>query len=135
MVYNDANKLYAEVKASGESLIDEALSVIFPDSLPLHLLESTKKKYFKSPYNKIIGYNTTFLPRWDIIKISLNGANSALKAQVLQASDDGKEGYAVMQTPEGSQVGQLRDSSSTLHAQLWPASGMSSAMRVCLNHF
>ncbi|KAJ3574050.1 hypothetical protein NP233_g2021 [Leucocoprinus birnbaumii] len=124
MVYDDAEKLYGEVKQSGESLIEASLSVLFPDSFPLHALVSTRMKYFKNSntYDKIIGYNTTFLPRWDIIKFPLNGANSALKSQILQASDDGKEGYAVMQTLAGSQVGQLRSSNSALHAQLMPAS-------------
>ncbi|KAF5347291.1 hypothetical protein D9756_009971 [Leucocoprinus leucothites] len=118
MVYDDAEKLYAEVKASGESIIEDALSVLFPDSLPLY----TKMKYFRNHHSKIIGYNTTFLPRWDIIKIPLDGASPALKAHILQASDDGKEGYAVMQTPAGSQVGQSRNASTSLHAQLFPAS-------------
>lgn len=122
MVYNDAEKLYAEVKASGESLLDEALSVLFPDSLPLGL---AKHKYSRSSYSRLIGYNMTFLPRWDIIKIPLQSANSALKAQIMQASDDGKEGYAVMTSGNGSQVGQVRSPSSALHAKLLPTSGAS----------
>ncbi|KAF9447763.1 glycoside hydrolase family 38 protein, partial [Macrolepiota fuliginosa MF-IS2] len=119
MVYDDAEKLYAEVSESGESLLDEALSILFPDSVPL--AASSKLKYMKG-HSKIIGYNTTFLPRWDIIKIPLSTVNSSLKAQVMQASDDGKEGYAVMQTGARSRVGLLRSPSSGLHAQLLPAS-------------
>lgn len=120
MVYDDAEKLYAEVKDSGGALLDEALGVLFPDSLPF--TASSGLKNLKG-YNKIIAYNTTFFPRWDIIKIPLSSVSSALKAQVMQASDDGKEGYAVMQTDAGSQVGMLRTPSSALHAQLLPASG------------
>lgn len=122
MVYDDAEKLYAEVKESGESLLDEALSILFPDSFPLGL---AKYKYSRNSYTKIIGYNTTFFPRWDIIKIPLQSVNSALKAQIMQASDDGKEGYAVMYNNGESQVGQLKSPSSALHAQLLPASGTS----------
>jgi alpha-mannosidase len=120
MVYDDAERLYGEVKASGESLLDEALSVLFPDSLPLGL---PRQKYSRGSYGRMIGYNTTFLRRWDIIKIPLQTANSTLKAQIMQASDDGKEGYAVMTSGGGTQVGELRSPSSALHTKLLPASG------------
>lgn len=122
MVYDDAEKLYAEVKESGEALLNEALSVLFPDSLPL--IPSLKIRNLKN-YNTIFGYNTTFLPRWDVIKIPLLGVSTTLKSQIMQASDDGREGYAIMQTRSGSHVGILRSQSSALHAQLLPASGTS----------
>ena len=123
MVYDDAEKLYAEVKLSGESLIEEALSILFPDSLPFCSMANPKMKYLEGSYDKIIGYNTTFLPRWDVIMIPIDRVNSALKAHILQANDDGKEGYGVMQTPAGSQVGQLRNPDCSLYTHLQPASG------------
>ena len=119
MVYGDAEKLYAEVRLSGESLIEEALSILFPESLPFHSTTTSKINF-----DKIIGYNTTFLPRWDVITIPLDRVNSALKAQILQVSDDGKEGYAVMQTPAGNQVGHVWNPNCTVHTHLLPASGM-----------
>jgi len=123
MVYDDAEKLYAEVKLSGESLIEEALSILFPDSFPFCSMANPKMKYLEGSHDKIIGYNTTFLPRWDVIMIPIDRVNSALKAHILQASDDGKEGYGVMQTPDGSQVGQLRNPDCSLYTHLQPASG------------
>jgi alpha-mannosidase len=42
MVYEDAEKLYAEVRSDTESPIDKALGVLHPGSLPLlplHLLQ------------------------------------------------------------------------------------------------
>jgi len=123
MVYDDAEKLYAEVKLSGESLVEEALSILFPDSLPLCSMANHKMKYLEDSCDKIIGYNTTFLPRWDVIMIPIDRVNSALKAHILQASDDGREGYGVMQTPASSQVGQLRSPGCSLYTHLLPASG------------
>ncbi|KAF8991681.1 glycoside hydrolase family 38 protein [Cyathus striatus] len=118
MVYNDAEKLYAEIKKTGESLLDEAFGILFPDSIPL-----TRKTKMKAlgPGSKIVGYNTTPFPRWDIIKIPLSGANAGLKSQVMQASDDMREGYAIMESsPCGP--GELRKPSNELHARLLPVS-------------
>jgi len=123
MVYQDAETLYTDVMKSGEILIEEALSILFPDSEPF-LSMVPPRKFLGGSCDKVIGYNTTFLPRWDIIAFPMDRVNSALKAQILQASDDGKEGYGVMQTPAGSQVGQLRDPNCSLYTHLLPASGM-----------
>ncbi|KAF8991674.1 glycosyl hydrolases family 38 N-terminal domain-containing protein [Cyathus striatus] len=92
MVYNDAEKLYAEIK---KQALDSG--------------------------SKIVGYNTTPFPRWDIIKIPLSGANAGLKSQVMQASDDMREGYAIMESsPCGPR--ELRKPSNELHARLLPVS-------------
>ncbi|KAJ3503870.1 hypothetical protein NLJ89_g8237 [Agrocybe chaxingu] len=119
MVYDDAEVLYAEVKKDGEDLLEEAFSVLFPDSVPL--TASTRSKTLAGPC-KIVAYNTTFFPRWDIIKIPLSRAGSALKAQILQASDDGREGYAIMQCANGAGYGELKHPSNALRAQLKPVS-------------
>ena len=99
MVYDDAEVLYAEVKKDGEELLEEALSVLFPHSVPL--TPSTRSKALAGS-SKIVAYNTTFFPRWDIIKVPLAKAGPALKSLVLQASDDGKEGYAIMHCATGT---------------------------------
>jgi alpha-mannosidase len=119
MVYDDAEVLYAEVKKDGEALLEEAFSVLFPSSVPL--TQSTRSKSLAGSC-KIVAYNTTFFPRWDIIKVPLAKAGSGLKAQVLQASDDGKEGYAIMHCPS-SGPGELKHPSNALHAHLKPVSG------------
>ena len=118
MVYEDAEKLYAEVKKDGEALLEEAFSILFPHSVPL-----TPSSRTKSLGGKIVAFNTTFLPRWDIIKIPLVKAGPALKAQVLQASENGKEGYAIMCCPDGGSPGALRSPTNALHAHLMPVSG------------
>ncbi|KAF8900480.1 glycoside hydrolase family 38 protein [Gymnopilus junonius] len=119
MVYDDAEILYAEVKKDGEGLLEEALSVLFPNSVPL--TPSTRSKVLAGS-SKIVAYNTTFFPRWDIIKVPLSKAGPALKSLVLQASDDGKEGYAIMHCADGAGAGELKHPSNALHAHLKPAS-------------
>lgn len=127
MVYEDAEKLYAEVKEDGEALLEEAFSVLFPNSVAL--TPSTRSKALAGS-SKIVAYNTTFLPRWDIIKIPLSKAGPALKAQILQASDNGKEGYAIMHCANGAGAGELKHPSNALHAHLKPVSGTGSYWHV-----
>src|ERR1700678_4338587 len=99
MVYEDAEVLYAEVKRDGEALLEEAFSVLFPDSVPL--TPTTRSKPLAGSC-KIVAYNTTFFPRWEIIKVPLAKAGTSLKSQILQASDDGREGYAIMHCAKGA---------------------------------
>ncbi|KAF5376659.1 hypothetical protein D9615_007835 [Tricholomella constricta] len=119
MVYDDAEKLYAEVRKDGEALLDEAFSVLFPDSV---LLTRTTNPKSLPASGKIVGFNTTFFRRSDIIEVPLVGASSGLKSQVLQTSSDGKTGYAVMNSPGGGSVGALCTPATGLHAQILPVS-------------
>ncbi|KAG6826715.1 hypothetical protein H0H92_014762 [Tricholoma furcatifolium] len=118
MVYEDAEKLYAEVRKDGEAMLADAFDVLFPDSVAL-----TPTTNIKSLSNgKIVGFNTTFFRRSDIIQVPLVGAGSALKSQVLQTSNDGTVGYAVMNTPAGGTVGLICTPATGLHAQILPVS-------------
>ena len=119
MVYDDSEVLYAEIKRDGEALLEEALSVLFPSSVPL--TPATRSKSLAGSC-KIFAYNTTFFPRWDIIKVPLTKVGSLLKSQILQASDDGREGYAIMHCPKGAGPGELKSPSNALHAHLKPVS-------------
>jgi len=120
MVYDDAEVLYGEVKKDGEQLLEEAFSVLFPSSVPLSA--STRTKTLAGSC-KIVAYNTTFFPRLDIVKIPIAKAGSSLRSQIMQASDNGKEGYAIMHCPNGGAPGELKAPSNGLHAYLKPVSG------------
>ena len=115
MVYDDSKVLYAEIKRDGEALLEEALSVLFPNSVSL--TPATRSKSLAGSC-KIVAYNPTFFPRWDIIKVPLTKAGSSLKSQILQTSDDGREGYAVMHCAKGAGPGELKSPSNALHTQL-----------------
>ena len=119
LVYEDAEALYAEVKRDGKILIEEAISVLIPNSVPLTPATTSKPL---SGSCKIIAYNTTFFPRWDIIKVPLTKAGTSLKSQILQASDDCREGYAIMHCAKGGGLGELKSLSIALHAHLKPVS-------------
>ncbi|THH30155.1 hypothetical protein EUX98_g4044 [Antrodiella citrinella] len=114
MVYDDAEKLYAEVRQDGEKLIEEALSTLFPKAL--HLADPA----VKSLSGRVIGYNTTFLPRRDVIAFPVTGAASRLKSQVVQTSKDGTVGYALMDSvgEGGAKVSECRG----LYADSMPVS-------------
>ncbi|KAI0351116.1 hypothetical protein OH77DRAFT_1506678 [Trametes cingulata] len=91
MVYDDAEKLYAEVRKEGEALIEEAFKTIFPPSISITDPAMKSKKT-----GTLVGYNTTFFPRRDIVQVPLGGAASRLRAQVVQTSKDGSVGLALM---------------------------------------
>ncbi|KAF9459521.1 glycoside hydrolase family 38 protein [Collybia nuda] len=119
MVYEDAEMYYAEVRKGGSKLLDEAFAVLFPDSVAL----TSETDVASLPTSsQILGFNTTFFRRSDIIEVPLVGANSGLKSQILQTSSDGKFGYAVMNTPGGGNVGALCTPETGLHAQIMPVS-------------
>ncbi len=99
MVYDDAEKLYAEVRKEGRALIEEAFKAIFPSSLALD------DPNFKKKTGTLVGYNTTFFPRRDIVEVPLaGGAASKLRSQVVQASKDGTVGLALMDCATGGGV-------------------------------
>lgn len=94
MVYEDAEKLYAEVAKDGKSLIEEAFQVLFSHSV---LLSPETRLQPNTSLNQIIGYNTTFLDRREIVKIPLDGASAGLKTAVAQVDNNNNEvGYAIM---------------------------------------
>src|SRR5882757_8520912 len=130
MVYDDCEVLYAEVKRDGEALLEEALSVLLPNSVPLN--PATRSKSLAGSC-KIIAYNTPFFPRWDIIKVPMAKAGSPLKSQILQASGDGREGYAIMHCAKGAGLGELKKPSNALHAHLKPVS--SNALSFFIGNF
>lgn len=128
MVYDDAEVLYAEVKRDGETLLEEAFSILLPNSVPL--TPATRSKSLAGSC-KIVAYNTTFFPRWEIINVPLTKAGSLLRSQILQASDDGREGYAIMHCAKGAGPGELKNPSNALHAHLKPVSGQSLSSSIC----
>ncbi|THH17029.1 hypothetical protein EW146_g3709 [Bondarzewia mesenterica] len=98
MVYEDAEKLYSEIRESGGALLDEAFRTLFPSSLPLSSDLPSEAS--------LVGINTTFFPRREIIKVPVSDATKALKDSVMQTSKDGSVGYVLMECVEGSNVGE-----------------------------
>ena len=114
MVYDDAEKLYAEVRKEGETLIEEAFQAIFPSSVSL------SDPSFKKRTGTLVGYNTTFFPRRDIVEVPLAGAASKLRSQVVQASKDGAVGLALMDCRAGGGV----SFGTGMYSDCKPVSGM-----------
>ncbi|KAH9965647.1 glycosyl hydrolases family 38 N-terminal domain-containing protein [Russula compacta] len=97
MVYKDAEKLYGEVRADAEVLIDNALRVLYPGSLPFSSAASAPPP--SGPLT-IFAHNTTFFARRDIVRVPL-GKGWIDSASVLQTTGDGKEGYVVLEGGAG----------------------------------
>jgi alpha-mannosidase len=98
MVYDDAEKLYAEVQADGRDMLEEAFKVLFPESVRLSRINDL------THLDQIAAINTTFFPRLEVIEIPLESASLSLKSQLIQSSKDGKIGYLLMQCQAGERL-------------------------------
>ena len=125
MVYEDAEKLYAEVRKDGETLLEAAFSALFPKSMDINAAAAAKVS------GDIIGFNTTFFPRRDVVEIPLTGG-SAAKAKLVQASKRGTTGYALLDCSEGGHlchpVGFFADCMTTSGKLCFPAVGCTIAL-------
>ncbi|KAJ7199975.1 glycoside hydrolase family 38 protein [Mycena pura] len=96
MVYDDAEKLYAEVRQDAEAMLDDALDVILGCAAPAaHAMA----------LDQLAAYNTTFFPRREVVRVPIAGG---LGAQVAQLSADGKEGYTVVDCAGGARPARLQ---------------------------
>jgi len=137
MVYDDAEKLYAEIAKDGKHLLEEAFSALFPKStaLPSSSPYSSASNITKAPIKsssipsqgKLFAFNTTPFARRDVIEIPLGstGSGARLRGELVQSSSDGKVGYALMETVQGTEVGGVGVSMPRgLYADCSPPSGM-----------
>ena len=111
MVYDDAEKLYAQVKEDGSELIDEAFEAIFG--------WASSDARTQPVSGDFIGFNTTPFPRRDVVKVPFAGPHAAkLRSKLVQTTKDGKEGYALMDCSMGGPL----SSSSGMFADCHPVS-------------
>lgn len=97
MVYEDAEKLYAEVRTDTESLVDRALAVLYPSSLPL---SSAVPASTSGPLT-VFAHNTTPFARRDVVRVPLGERGITSRDVLLQKTSDGKEGYVVLEGGAG----------------------------------
>ncbi|KAI0319402.1 glycoside hydrolase family 38 protein [Amylostereum chailletii] len=109
MVYDDAEKLYGEVRKDVDDLIEDAFRVLVPSSVPLN--EENLDKLTRA--SSLVGFNTTFFPRRDVITVPLTGQARVLGGSVLQTSKDGSEGYALFDGVQGGNLVSLGGLSTT----------------------
>jgi alpha-mannosidase len=96
MVYEDAEKLYGEVRTDTEAVVDNALRVLYPGSVPLSSVTTAPPS---GPLT-VFAHNTTFFPRRDIVRVPLTEGRIS-SGSVLQMTSDGKEGYVVLEGGAG----------------------------------
>jgi alpha-mannosidase len=96
MVYEDAEKLYAEVRTDTEKLLDKALHVLYPGSVPLSSVATVPA----SVPLTVFAHNTTPFPRRDIVRVPLAGGRIS-SGNVLQTTSDGQEGFVVLEGGAG----------------------------------
>lgn len=121
MVYEDAEKIYSEVKKEGNAMLNDALGSLLQSSFCI-----PDGTFSMSSAGSIVALNTTMFPRLDVVKVPLGGSGgSKLKSKVVQTSKDGSYGYMLMQAEKGLGLSFSRG----LFADCNPAIG-----RSCIKH-
>lgn len=83
MVYEDAEKMYAEVAKKGATLLEEAHQVLHPKSYPLESLPTTPNAIGKS-----VAINTLSFPRQEVVKIPLEKYDGRSAFSVSDSQED-----------------------------------------------
>ena len=120
MVYEDAEKLYAAVRKDGEALLGEAFGVLFPQGSVALTPGTTNLKIL--PPSAVVGYDTTFFPRSDIVQVPT--ALSTSQVVQTQTTDGAKVGYAVVNCAGGGGAGRLIGPEKGWYRQIMPVSGV-----------
>ncbi|TKA51106.1 hypothetical protein B0A53_05892 [Rhodotorula sp. CCFEE 5036] len=93
MVYDDAEKIYADVQEKGAALLDSALNILVPNSKSLSHPEAL---------DSLVALDTLGLARRELVKVPMSVAR-ALDDAALQRSHDG-EAYVLFDTTGGTIV-------------------------------
>jgi alpha-mannosidase len=93
MVYEDAEKLYAEVRADADVLIENGLRILYPGSLPL----SSAVPVSASEVLTVFAHNTTPFTRRGVVRVPLGEGGISSQNVLLQKTGDGKEAYVVLE--------------------------------------
>jgi len=129
MVYDDAEKLYAEVAKDGKDMFEEAVGALVPDSLPLSALSSpTSSGQTRLPNHpgnwRLVGLNTVHASRREVVEVPLVGPGAMkLRGEVVQIAKDGSKAFAIMNTDDPLINGAGLMSAKGMYADLQPAAG------------
>ena len=129
MVYDDAEKLYAEVAKDGKDMFEEAVGALVPDTLPLTALSSPTSPGQAHPPGhpgkwRLVGLNTVHASRREVVEVPLAGPSAMkLRGEVVQISQDGSKAYAIMETDDPHIIGAGLLSAKGMYADLQPVVG------------
>ena len=129
MVYDDAEKLYAEVAKDGKDMFEEAVGALVPDTLPLTALSSpTSSDQTHLPSHpgkwRLVGLNTVHAPRREVVEVPLVGPGAIkLRGEVVQIAKDGSKAFAIMETDDPHISGAGLLSAKGMYADLQPVAG------------
>jgi alpha-mannosidase len=126
MVYDDAERLYAEVARDGRDMFEEAVRSLLPDTLPLSVLSAPTPTGLSSHLGKgrLVGLNTVHAPRREVVEVPLVGPGAMeLRREVVQIAKDGSKGFAIMESYDLDTNGAGLMSAKAMYAGLQPATG------------
>ena len=126
MVYDDAEKLYAEVAKDGKDMFEEAAGALVPGTLPLSALSTSVQTPLSghSGNGRLVGLNTVHAPRREIIEVPSVGPGAMrLRGEVVQVAKDGSKAFAIMETNDVHINGAGLVSAKGMYADLQPVAG------------
>ncbi|GAA6008699.1 hypothetical protein JCM10207_001690 [Rhodosporidiobolus poonsookiae] len=99
MVYEDSEKIYANLTTKGRALLEAGLSALFPDSIAL---DAPIPSASSGTYDALIALNTLSHPRREVVRVPLAVARALGDDQAaVQRSADG-DAYVVFETGKGA---------------------------------
>jgi len=129
MVYDDAEKLYAEVAKDGKDMFEEAARTLMPDTLPLSALAAPTPSGQTglpghSGSGRLVGLNTVHASRREVVEVPLVGPGAMkLRGEVVQIAKDGRKAFAIMETDDVHTNGAGLVSAKGMYADLQPVAG------------
>jgi len=129
MVYDDAEKLYAEVAKDGKDMFEEAASALVPDTLPLSAFSAPispgqTSLPGHSANGRLVGLNTVHTSRREVVEVPLAGPGAMkLRGEVVQIAKDGRKAFAIMETDDVHINGAGVMSAKGIYADLQPVAG------------
>lgn len=129
MVYDDAEKLYAEVAKDGKDMFEEAASALAPDTLPLSDFSAPISSGQANPpghsvNGRLVGLNTVHASRREVVEVPLVGPGAMrLRGEVVQIAKDGGRAFAIMETDDVHTNGAGIVSAKGMYADLQPVAG------------
>ena len=129
MVYDDAERLYAEVAKDGKDMFEEAASALAPDTLPLSafiapISSGQTNQPGHSVNGRLVGLNTVHASRREVVEVPLVGPGAMrLRGEVVQIAKDGGRAFAIMETDDVHINGAGLVSAKGMYADLQPVAG------------
>ncbi|KAJ7092273.1 hypothetical protein B0H15DRAFT_972986 [Mycena belliarum] len=123
MVYDDAEKLYAEVRKDGDDTLNDSFNIIF-SGVAARLDPSARV----AGVEQLVAYNTTPFARREVVRVPLPLAQAQAQLLGAQVAESGKQVFMVAHGPSGARAVGVETRPVT---ESWGSPSPVGALQVC----